>query len=361
MKILIAGNEPGGMYRFRIDLIRELLKENSVTVLVPDGEFVEELQREGCDFIDTPIDRRGIDPHKDFKLLKLYRRIIKEVKPDLVITYTIKPNIYCGLVCSHLKIPYAANITGLGTTFQKDNAVKRLVTRLYITALKRAKVVFFENSENKDIFVQEQIVPENLTCVLRGAGVNTKHFSYQEYPKESHTRFLIIGRIMLEKGFEELICSMRRLVTEGYDVSLSVVGFCEEAYEGKLKECQDEGWLVFHGRQQDVRPFIRESHCFVLPSWHEGMANTNLECAAMGRPVITSNIHGCLEAVEDGVTGFLCEKQNADDLYEKMKAFLSLSYKERREMGCKARKRMEDLFDKQKVVQATINRLQKEL
>ena len=357
MKILVVGNEPGGMYRFRIDLIRELLKKNEVTVLVPDGEFVKEMQQEGCGFRDTPIDRRGVDPRKDLKLLRLYRRIIEEEKPDYVITYTIKPNIYCGLVCRHMKIPYAANITGLGTTFQNDNAVKRLVTRLYKTALKKAKVVFFENSENKDIFVREQIIPDAKTYVLNGAGVNTQHYTYSSYPSGSRVRYLFIGRIMAEKGFDELITATKRLNSEGLDFCLDVVGFCEEAYEEKLKECQEEGWMFFHGRQQDVRPFIENAHCFVLPSWHEGMANTNLECASMGRPVITSDIHGCKEAVEDGVTGFLCEKQNADDLYMKMKRFLTLSFEERKAMGIAGRKRMEALFDKSKVVQATIDRL----
>ncbi len=357
MKYFVVGNEPGGMYRFRIDLIRELLKANEVTVLVPDGEFVEEMKQEGCGFFDTPVDRRGINPLKDLKLLSLYRKILKKEKPDYVITYTIKPNIYCNLVCKKMKIPYAANITGLGTTFQTDNAVKKLVTFLYKTALKKAEIVFFENSENRDIIVSEKIVPIEKTHVLNGAGVNIQHYSYRKYPTASRTKFLFIGRIMAEKGFDELIAAMRRLISEGFDVCLDVVGFCEEAYEAKLKDCQKEGWMFFHGRQQDVRPFIEQAHCFVLPSWHEGMANTNLECSAMGRPVITSDIHGCMEAVEDGVTGFLCKKQNADDLYEKMKQFISLSFEERKAMGAAARKRMEMLFDKKKVVAETIERL----
>ena len=357
MKILVVGNEPGGMYRFRIDLIRELLKNNNVVVLVPDGEFVEEMKNEGCEFYDTPVDRRGINPLNDLKLLFLYRRIIKNEKPDLVITYTIKPNIYCGLVCKHKKISYASNITGLGTTFQNENVVKKLVTLLYKLALKKSKVIFFENSENRDIFVSEGIVKQEKTFLLNGAGVNLTHYSYRDYPKNSFTNFLFIGRIMAEKGFDELISAMRMLVADGCNAFLSVVGFCEEAYEDKLKECAEEGWLKFYGQQQDVRPFIEQCHCFVLPSWHEGMANTNLECASMGRPVITTNIHGCLEAVEDGVSGFLCEKQNADDLYHKLKQFISLSYEERKAMGIAGRKRMEKLFDKRKVVEETIIRL----
>ena len=357
MKILVVGNEPGGMYRFRIDLIRELKKDNCITVLVPNGEYVLEMIDEGCGFIDTPVDRRGINPIKDFKLLCLYNSIIKKEKPDFVITYTIKPNIYCGLVCERYNIGYSANITGLGTIFQNNGIIKKAVTFLYKKSLKKAKTVFFENSENRDLFVKEKIVKKNKTCVLNGAGVNTDYFYLSEYPNYKKTIFLFIGRIMKEKGFDEILTAMRKLVADGYQVELHVVGFYEESYEKEIEICKQEGWLVFKGQQRDVRPFIMNSNCFVLPSWHEGMANTNLECASMGRPVITSNIHGCLEAVENGVSGYLCEKKNADDLYEKMKIFLSHSYEQRKTMGLAGRKRMEELFDKLQVVEMTLNNL----
>ena len=162
---------------------------------------------------------------------------------------------------------------------------------------------------------------------------------------------------MVEKGFNELIYAMEKLLNDNCNVELHIVGFCEESLEDRIKFYQQEGWLFFHGRQQDVRPFIEQSHCFVLPSWHEGMANTNLECASMGRPVITSNIHGCMEAIEDGVSGLLCEKQNANDLYMKMKKFISLSYEERKTMGIAGRQRMMEMFDKQKVVKITLEQL----
>ena len=162
---------------------------------------------------------------------------------------------------------------------------------------------------------------------------------------------------MKEKGVDELFSAMRKLVAEGCTCSLDVVGMYEEDYKDAITQGETEGWLHYHGYQKDVRPFIANCHCFVLPSWHEGMANTNLECAAIGRPVITSNIHGCMEAVEDGVTGFLCEKRNADSLYEAMKRFCVLSMEERRTMGLVGRKRMEDIFDKKKVVEETIRHL----
>ena len=152
---------------------------------------------------------------------------------------------------------------------------------------------------------------------------------------------------------DELFAAMRKLVAEGYSCSLDVVGMYEEDYKETIAQGEAEGWLHYHGYQKDVRPLIANCHCFVLPSWHEGMANTNLECAAMGRPVITSNIHGCMEAVEDGVTGLLCKKQNVDSLYQMMKKFCGLPYDIRKEMGLAGRKRMEKMFDKKTIVKKT--------
>ena len=166
---------------------------------------------------------------------------------------------------------------------------------------------------------------------------------------------------MKEKGVDELFAAMRMLQKDGIHCSLLVLGGFDEDYSKQIEDCENEGWLRYHGVQSDVRPFIENCHCFVLPSWHEGMANTNLECAAMGRPVITSNIHGCLEAVEDGVSGFLCDKKNADNLYQVMKQFTKLSYDERKAMGLAGRKHMEEVFDKKKVVEDTISCFRKEL
>ena len=154
-----------------------------------------------------------------------------------------------------------------------------------------------------------------------------------------------------------MFAAMRRLLHDGYHVKLSVVGEFEENYKEIMTEYQNEGWLQYHGYQEDVRPYIEQSHCFVLPSWHEGMANTNLECAAMGRPLITSNIHGCLEAVNDGVSGFLCEKQDVESLYRAMKRFVELPQEKRREMGAAGRALMERSFNRSDIIKTTVERL----
>lgn len=359
-KVLILANSSNGLYNFRKELIAELKKENEILVSIPEEDKKEELEQLGCRIIHTSMERRGINPVKDFKIVKDYLKLIKRENPSYVITYTIKPNIYGGFASRLRKVSYAVNITGLGTAFQKKGMLRSLVVLMYKIALKNAKVVFFENEENRQLFISENIIDAKQTCLLNGAGVNLEKFVPTDYPQTNElTKFLFVGRVMREKGVEELFEAMGRLYREGYPVCLDILGGYEEKYDEKIAECTEQGWLKYHGYQNDVRPFIKETHCFVLPSWHEGMANTNLECAASARPVITSNIHGCKEAVIEGVSGFLCEKQNTDNLYEVMKKFTRMTYEERKAMGMAGRKHMEEIFDKKKVVKATIEGLKR--
>lgn len=358
MKILIMANFDVGLYQFRRELIAELLKSHEIVLSLPDGELVRPLEEMGCRFLSTPVDRRGIDPRKDLGLFLQYLKMLRQEKPDFVITYTIKPNIYGGLACRLLDIPYAANITGLGTAFQKSGALRTLVSTMYRFSLKKARVVFFENAGNMETLLNEGVVNQNQCKLLPGAGVNLEHYAFAEYPTgEMPIRFLFMGRVMREKGVDELFEAMHRLHQEGILCTLDVLGSYEEHYEETIHRFEAEGWLHYHGYQNDVRPFIRNSHCFVLPSWHEGMANTNLECAAMGRPLITSRIHGCMEAVIEGESGFLCEPQNTDSLYEAMVRFCEMPQNKREAMGRAGRRHMEEVFDKGNVVAETLERI----
>ncbi len=358
MKILILSNSDITLYQFRRELLAQLLQNHEVYIALPDGERVEAIVQMGCRFLPTDVDRRGISPVADLKLLRSYLKLLRWVKPDLVITYTIKPNVYGGLACRLLGVPYAANITGLGTAFQKKGALRRLVTVLHRIALRRAQTVFFENTSNRDTFLRESIVEKEQCCVLMGAGVNLAHFAPEEYPADEATiRFLFVGRVMQEKGVDELFSAMERLHAEGCHCVLDLVGFMEEDYTAAIRAGESAGWLRYHGFQWDVRPFIAASHCAVLPSYHEGMANANLECAAMARPLITSRIPGCVEAVKEDVSGYLCVPQDANHLYGEMKRFLMLTQAERAAMGRAGRQRMEALFDKKKVVAMTVERL----
>ena len=358
-KILILSNGSSGLFVFRGDLIKKLLEKNDVYLATRDSGYLDELRSLGCTIIDTPLDRRGINPVTDLQLLLRYRAILRQLQPDQVIGYTIKPNIYGGLACRLAGIPFAANITGLGTALQKQGALRTLVTTMYKTALKKAKVVFFENAGNRDTLLEMGIVRKEQCCLLMGAGVNLQRFTPADYPAEaSPVRFLFVGRLMREKGVDELFAAMERLRAEGEACTLDVLGEMEEDYSAAIAAGEQAGWLRYHGYQTDVRPFVAASHCFVLPSWHEGMANTNLECAAMARPLITSAIPGCMEAVEEGVSGLLCTPRDTESVYRAMKRFLALPAQERSEMGRAGRRRMVALFDKEKVVDVTVEALE---
>ena len=358
MRILVLANFDIGLYRFRKELLGELLKNNEVYISLPEGELIKNLEEMGCKFIPTRVDRRGMNPVKDIGLFFSYLKIIRKLKPDKVITYTIKPNIYGGMASRILRKNYYTNITGLGTAFQGTGAVTKLVTLMYKLALKKAKTVFFENVGNREVIVQKGIAKIENTYTLNGAGVNIEIFTQQPYPdEENNTKFLFIGRVMKEKGVDELLYSADKLKKEGYDFSLDIVGDFEDDYEGVIKDAEEKGLIKYHGLQRDVRPFIEKAHCFVLPSYHEGMANTLLENGAMGRPLITSNIHGCLEAVKNNETGFLCEKKNGEALYEKMREFIKLPYEKKKEMGQKSHEYIAEKFDKKKVVEKTIKEL----
>ncbi len=355
-KILIITNHSYMLYQFRRELIAALMEHHEVVLSMPFVGHEEDFQSMGLRCIHTEVDRRGINPKTDFRLLKTYQALLKAERPDLVITYSIKPNIYAGLVCGRLKIPFCANVQGLGTAFQKP-VLAQLVTFLYRRALKKAQVVFFENAANAQEFRTRRILPPDRQKVLMGAGINLTHYSAQPYPEEDYTRFLYLGRIMQEKGMDELFSAVERLHREGERFHLDLVGFFEDAYKERVDRLVAEGIATFHGFQSDPRSYYAAAHCVCLPSYHEGLSNVLLEAAATGRPLITSNIPGCREAVEDGVTGILVEAKNADSLYRGMKNFLALPVERRREMGRLGREKMQREFEKGAVVRETISAL----
>ena len=354
--ILVISNTTGGLALFRQELLSTLINTYEIHVIASNSGRLEKLIEIGCNVHIIPIDRRGMDPIKDSKLIYTYFRLIKKLKPKLVITYTIKPNIYGGIAARLAKKQYAVNITGLGTAFENAGLIRTIVVTLYKFALKKAKVIFFENSRNRDELLAFDCCDKEKTAVLNGAGVNTETYAYQPYPNNETVKFLFVGRVMKEKGIDELFEAMKRMISEGNKCFLDVIGPFEEDYKENLEECEKAGWLKYHGFQEDVRPFIAACDCFVLPSYHEGMANTNLECASSGRPIITSNIPGCKEAVVED-SGLLCEPRNAESLYEAMKAMIEKTREERERMGQVGRKHMEDVFDKKKVVEETVKYL----
>lgn len=358
MKILILANHFNTLRIFRRELIKTISQQgNDVVISIPtcDNENKQILESYGAKVIFTDFERRGMNPLKDFRLFLQYRRLIKDENPDKVIAYTIKCNIYGGFACRLLKVPHYANITGLGSTFQQQNLTRKLVSFLYKISLRRSKRVFFENVGNQQTILNDKILKPEQTYVLPGAGVNLREFSPVEYPNDNDTlHFLFVGRIMREKGVNEYFEAIKKIKAEFPKTVFDFIGWYEDDYESIVKSMQNDGLLNFHGFQSDVKPFIANAHCVVLPSWHEGMSNTLLESAAMCRPLITTNIHGCKESVINEYNGFLTEPKNSESLYLAIKRFISMSQQEKIQMGLNGRKHMEESFDKDMVVNLTI-------
>lgn len=358
-RIVILANQSGGLYDFRKDLMIALQEKAEVYAVVPHNDRWDELQALADRVIELPIDRRGMNPVRDAKLLRQYRAILKQLRPDLVLTYTIKPNIYGGLACRALHIPYAVNITGLGSAIENGGWLKRFVLTLYKPVLAGAKVVFFENAGNRDTLAAAGVVPRGRDVVLNGAGVNLEDYPCQPYPQEGTARFLFVGRVMHEKGVDELFVAAKRMKqTYGDGVEFHIIGSFEEGYKPLMDELEQTGVVKYHGYQSDMKRFYAMADCVVLPSYHEGMSNVLLEAAASGRPLITSDIPGCREAVEPGVSGYLCPARDADALYAAMRQFLELPPAQRAAMGCRGRERMERQFGKATVVAETIKHLE---
>lgn len=352
-KVLVVTNHSYMLWRFRKELIQELMKTSEVALSMPFVGHEDDFQKMGLRCIETNVDRRGINPVKDLKLLRTYKKILKEERPDLVITYSIKPNIYAGWLCGRMKIPFCANVQGLGTAFQKAG-MAQFVTFLYRKAFRKVQTVFFENAGNAEEFQKRRIIPSDKQLILNGAGINLEDYALEPYPENEKIHFLYLGRIMKEKGIDELFAAARRLHSENSNFVLDLVGFFEDEYKEQAEQLEKDGIAVFHGFQEEPRPFYAMADCVVLPSYHEGMSNVLLEAAATGRPVITSDIPGCREAVEQNVSGFLVKAKNSDSLYRAMRQMTEMSRESRAAMGAAGRKKMELEFDKKKIVADTL-------
>ena len=263
-----------------------------------------------------------------------------------------------GSACKAKGIPYVTNVQGLGTAFEKP-VLSNVVSVMYRSALRKAGTVFFENEENAQFFLHKNIISAQQMKVLPGAGINLDEYPYVPMQDDGVCSFLFVGRIMKEKGVDEFFTAAKTIKAEfGEKVAFDVVGFYEDAYKETVDQLVADSVIKFHGFQTDVHPFYEAADCVVLPSYHEGMSNVLLEGAATGRALITSDIPGCREAVESGVSGYLCPAKDADALYEAMRRFVELPEESRAEFGCRGRERMEQRFSKTAVVAETIKHLE---
>lgn len=358
--ILILSNCLDGLYSFRKEVIQAILDQGyDVHISIPDVEsnlksFFKEI---GCHIIPTLFNRRGMNPISDLKLIDNYWRIIRNIRPVVVLSYTIKPNIYGGIACRITRTPQLANITGLGDAVENGGWLQKLTIVLYKIGLGKAKRMFFQNSTNRD-FCECHGIGTGRTILLPGSGVNLSHHNYQPYPVDNGiVRFLYIGRLLKDKGTDEFFEAARVIKNKYQNVEFQVLGTDEGDYQQELDNLVKGGIVKFLGETLDVRPYIGSVECTIMPSYHEGMSNVNLESSANGRPVITTNVPGCRETVDDGKSGYLVEARNAESLIEAVERFINLSYDQKVQMSKEARKKVEREFDRQIVVNAYLKEI----
>ncbi|MBX4160210.1 glycosyltransferase family 4 protein [Priestia megaterium] len=351
-KILILANNDVGLYRFRRELIEQLVKDYEVYISLPYGDLVPNLEDLGCKFINTDISRRGTNPLTDLKLFMTYKNIIKNIRPDVVLTYTIKPNVYGGLASRISSVPYITNITGLGTAVENESILQKVTLFLYKNALRKAKCVFFQNEDNLKFFIERNVVGGKYR-LIPGSGVNLQQYKMLDYPDGNNINFLFVARVMKEKGIDQFLEAAEYIRKKHSNTRFHVLGFCEENYGKKLEELQKKNIIKYHGMQSDVKKFHAFSHCTIHPTYYpEGMSNVLLESASCGRPIITTNRSGCREIVEEGVNGYVVNQKDTKDLIIAIEKFLSLDYNLKRNMGIQGRKKIEKEFDRNIVVNA---------
>jgi galacturonosyltransferase len=358
LKILVLSNAISGVYNLRKEFIDRLLVEgHEVAISTPGGVESSYFTRKGCRFIETPVSRRGTNIITDMKLLKQYRDIMKRERPDVVLTYTIKSNIYGGIAARLMGIPYMASITGLGSAVENGGILQKITLPLYRNALSRVSCVFFQNEDNLAFFQEKDLLSSPYRLVP-GSGVNLDDFSPMAYPEGGPYQFLFIGRLIREKGVEEYFNAAEYIHAKYPDTMFHVLGPPDHRFGDRLGELEAQGVVKYHGYTQDMNAFYKIAHCIVHPTYYpEGMSNVLLESAACGRPVITTNRSGCREIVEEGRNGFFVEKANTADLIAKIESFIALPPEKKKAMGLAGRKLVEERFDRRIVVSSYLEEI----
>lgn len=363
MKIFFTANVLWDIYIFRGGVIKALVNEgHDVTVVAPYETRVDMEKELGVKVINISLNKRGMNPIEDLKLLRELYKIYKQEKPDIIFHYTIKANIYGTLAARLAKIKSVAILTGLGYAFVTNSIVSKIAKLLYKISLPFAEEVCVLNEDDKNLLVSENIIKPEKVFILPGEGVNTDKFIPMEKTVENNkTIFLMIARAFFDKGVKEYVEAARNIKVFDSNTEFqflgalggnSVAGIDEE----QMKSFVDEGIINYLGTVNDVRKVIKNADCIVLPSYREGISRTLLEGASMEKPLIASNVTGCREIVLDNVSGFLAEPKNSLDLTEKIKKFLALSEGERKSFGKAGRKHIIDNFDEKIVIDIYKNR-----
>lgn len=367
MKIMMIANDSDFIYNLRFEILNHLIQLNhDVFVVCSAINYVEELQRAGIVLINVSYDRRGKNILSDLVLYSNYVKILKSIKPDIVFTNNIKPNIYAGYACRKIGIKYIPNITGLGTPLEGRSVLQPFLKRMYKIGISKAECVFFQNISNLLFFKENRLISDYCRAVLLpGSGVNLNKHQYLDYPNTDEIHFLFVARILKEKGIDILLEVAKSIRSKNQSVFFDICGKCDDdRYIGILSEYENKKIITYYGPQKDLSPFYAGCSCFFYPSFYpEGISNVLLEASACGRPVISTSRPGCAEVIDDGVTGLIIKPNDYEDALRAINQFLAFDYDKRRVMGIKAREKVSKQFDREIVIHIyldEIDRLNKE-
>lgn len=356
-KVVIALNTAWNLVNFRAGLIRAMVASGyEVVAVAPPDEYASHLAALGCRYIPLPMDNKGTHPGRDFLLLWRFYQLLRRERSDVYLAYTVKPNVYGSLAAHALDTPVINTIAGLGAVFIKDSWLTRLVRALYRLALSRSAKIFFQNNDDRQMFVSGGLVAHAATDWLPGSGIDLAKFTTVTLPSQSPIRFLLIARMLWDKGVGEFVEAARLLKRRGINADFCLLGFLDVQNPAAISRKQIDAWVEegvvrYLGVTDDVRVEIAVADCVVLPSYREGTPRALLEAAAMGRPLITTDAVGCREVVDDGVNGFLCRIKDPVDLANNMARVLALQPSEREAMGLRGREKVEREFDENIVIQ----------
>jgi glycosyltransferase involved in cell wall biosynthesis len=369
MKIVICINTAWNLLNFRAGLIKALVAQgHEVVAVAPTDEYAPRLAAFGCRFVPLHMDNGGTHPLRDALLLWRFWQLLRRERPGVFLGYTVKPNVYGSLAAHWLGIPVVNNIAGLGAVFIRDGWLVRVVRALYRVALLRSATVFFQNDDDRQLFIGGRLVHAEATELLPGSGVDLARFTLAParaaVDANRKFRFLLIARMLRDKGVVEYVEAAKLLSARWPQAEFCLLGFLDAQNPTAISRAEMDHWVAtgvvnYLGVSDDVRNEIATADCVVLPSYREGTPRTLLEAAAMGRPIVATDAVGCREVVEDGRNGYLCKVRDAADLAEKMERMLSLTQQQRLEMGLRGREKMEREFDEQIVIGKYLSAIQK--
>ena len=360
-KLLIMTNTTWNLVNFRSGLIAALVSRGfDVVAVAPDDEYRDRLRELGCRYVPLNMDNQGTHPVKDALLLWRYVVVLLRLRPAVVLSYTVKPNIYASLAARLVGVTVINNVSGLGTAFLRGGWLGGVVCSLYRVALRRSHRVFFQNEEDRQVFIEKRLVAPARTGLLPGSGIDLVHFSPLAVEGSSLRNgaglvFLMVARLLWDKGVLEFVEAARRVKALFPESRFQLLGFLDVKNQTAVGRSDVEAWVKegvveYLGTSDDVRPFLAAADCVVLPSYREGTPRSLLEAAAMGRPLLATDVPGCREVVIDGVNGLLCRLRDSVDLAEKMMQMITMPMSALLQMGQESRRLAETRFDEQIVI-----------